>query len=122
MAQTIQQFLEAQGEARGREAGLAEGIELGKVQGIELGKVQGIELGKVQGIELGTLETARNMVLGLLEDRLGSVSAPVRAAVGQVAPLSELRALLVAAATVSSESEFLSRLASRLNGGGHAEG
>lgn len=65
----------------------------GREQGLEQGREQGLEQGREQGFEKGRAEGQRDLVLGLLKDRFGSLSEEVRRRVSAIESPEELTRL-----------------------------
>ena len=77
-------------------------IQKGKNQGLQEGIEQGIEQGKAKGLQQGEIQTKREILLKLLDIRIGDVPETISRKVSRMRSRSRLDALLEQVATAQS--------------------
>ncbi len=92
--------------------GLEEGKKEGEIIGIEKGKQIGLEEGKQIGIEEGLLKSAQDMVIAIIEGKLGYVPEEIVNRIREIRDVEFLRSL--AKKLVSTSEDFMQVLAIEL--------
>ncbi len=92
--------------------GLEEGKKEGEIIGIEKGKQIGLEEGKQIGIEEGLLKSAQEMVITIIEVKLGYVPEDIANRIREIRDMEFLRSL--AKKLVSASEDFMQVLAIEL--------
>ncbi len=92
--------------------GLEEGKKEGEIIGIEKGKQIGLEEGKQIGIEEGLLKSAQEMVIAIIEVKLGYVPEDIANRIREIRDMEFLRSL--AKKLVSASEDFMQVLAIEL--------
>ncbi len=100
------------GLEEGKKEGEIIGIEKGKQIGLEEGKQIGIEEGKQIGIEEGLLKSAQEMVIAIIEGKLGYVPEDIANRIRKIKDVEFLRSL--AKKLVSASEDFMQVLAIEL--------
>ena len=85
-------------------------LEEGKQQGIQQGKQQGIQQGMQQGMQQGILLGEREMVLGALDAKFGSVADDLRKRIEAIEDSDSLKRLLNQVFSCNSLDEFRDRI------------
>ncbi len=88
------------------------GLEEGKQIGLEEGKQIGFQEGEVIGIEKGLLKSAQEMVIAIIEGKLGYVPEEIANRIREVKDVEFLRSL--AKKLVSASEDFMQVLATEL--------
>jgi flagellar biosynthesis/type III secretory pathway protein FliH len=97
--------LRAEGRQKGKEEGMEEGMEKGLEEGMEKGLEEGMEKGLEKGLEKGK-EKLRSVVLNLLAQRFGRLSAQTRRRIAEITSLDDLAALAEKVLQVDSLDEL----------------
>ncbi|WPM32935.1 Rpn family recombination-promoting nuclease/putative transposase [Hydrogenobacter sp. T-2] len=92
--------------------GLEEGKKEGEIIGIEKGKQIGLEEGKQIGIEEGLLKSAQEMLIAIIEGKLGYVPEEIVNRIREIRDVEFLRSL--AKKLVSTSEDFIQVLAIEL--------
>ncbi len=92
--------------------GLEEGKKEGEIIGIEKGKQIGLEEGKQIGIEEGLLKSAQEMVIAIIEVKLGYVPEEIANRIREIKDVEFLKSL--AKKLVSTSEDFMQVLATEL--------
>ncbi len=92
--------------------GLEEGKQIGLEEGRKEGEVIGIEKGKQIGIEEGLLKSAQEMVIAIIEGKLGYVPEEIANRIREIRDVEFLRSL--AKKLVSASEDFMQVLAIEL--------
>ncbi len=100
------------GLEEGKQIGLEEGRKEGEIIGIEKGKHIGLEEGKQIGIEEGLLKSAQEMVIAIIEVKLGYVPEGIVNRIREIRDMEFLRSL--AKKLVSASEDFIQVLAIEL--------
>ncbi len=104
------------GLEEGKQIGLEEGRKEGEVIGIEKGRKEGeiigIEKGKHIGLEEGLLKSAQEMVITIIEAKLGYVPEEIANRIREIKDVEFLRSL--AKKLVSASEDFMQVLAIEL--------
>ncbi|MDI6792049.1 MAG: hypothetical protein QME81_04180 [bacterium] len=90
-----------------------EAEEKGMERGMEKGMERGIERGMERGMEKGVIETLKEGIRDVLEERFGIVKESILNAVYQIKSAPFLRTLLRQSARVKSLEEFRELIAQR---------
>ncbi len=100
------------GLEEGKKEGEIIGIEKGKQIGLEEGKQIGLEEGKHIGLEEGLLKSAQEMVIAIIEGKLGYVPEEIANRIREIKDVEFLRSL--AKKLVSTSEDFMQVLATEL--------
>ncbi|QID33581.1 Rpn family recombination-promoting nuclease/putative transposase [Pampinifervens florentissimum] len=96
----------------GLEEGKHIGFQEGEVIGIEKGKQIGFQEGEIIGIEKGLLKSAQDMVVAIIEAKLGYVPEEIANRIREIKDVDFLRSL--AKKLVSASEDFMQVLATEL--------
>ncbi len=96
----------------GLEEGKQIGFQEGEVIGIEKGKQIGFQEGEIIGIENGLLKSAQDMVVAIIEAKLGYVPEEIANRIREIKDVEFLRSL--AKKLVSASEDFMQVLATEL--------
>ncbi len=96
----------------GLEEGKQIGFQEGEVIGIEKGKQIGFQEGEIIGIEKGLLKSAQDMVVAIIEAKLGYVPEEIANRIREIKDVEFLRSL--AKKLVSASEDFMQVLATEL--------
>jgi len=100
------------GIEEGRKEGEVIGIEKGKQIGFQEGEAIGIEKGKHIGLEEGLLKSAQEMLIAIIEGKLGYVPEEIANRIREIRDVEFLRSL--AKKLVSTSEDFMQVLATEL--------
>jgi len=100
------------GIEKGKQIGLEEGRKEGEVIGIEKGKHIGLGEGKQIGLEEGLLKSAQEMLIAIIEGKLGYVPEEIANRIREIRDVEFLRSL--AKKLVSTSEDFMQVLATEL--------
>ncbi len=100
------------GLEEGKQIGLEEGKKVGLEEGKKEGEVIGIEKGKQIGLEEGLLKSAQEMVITIIEGKLGYVPEEIANRIREIKDMEFLRSL--AKKLVSASEDFMRVLAIEL--------
>ncbi len=104
------------GIEKGKQIGLEEGRKEGEIIGIEKGRKEGeiigIEKGKHIGLEEGLLKSAQEMLIAIIEGKLGYVPEGIVNRIREIRDMEFLRSL--AKKLVSTSEDFMQVLATEL--------
>ena len=101
-----------EGEVIGIEKGKQIGFQEGEAIGIEKGKHIGLREGKQIGLEEGLLKSAQEMVIAIIEGKLGYVPEEIANRIREIRDVEFLRSL--AKKLVSTSEDFMQVLATEL--------
>ena len=101
-----------EGKQIGLEEGKHIGLEEGKQIGLEEGKQIGLEEGKHIGLEEGLLKSAQEMLIAIIEGKLGYVPEEIANRIREIKDVEFLRSL--AKKLVSTSEDFMQVLATEL--------
>ncbi len=101
-----------EGEVIGIEKGKQIGFQEGEAIGIEKGKHIGLGEGKQIGLEEGLLKSAQEMLIAIIEGKLGYVPEEIANRIGEIRDVEFLRSL--AKKLVSTSEDFMQVLATEL--------
>jgi len=100
------------GLEEGKQIGLQEGKQIGLEEGKQIGLEKGRKEGEVIGIEKGLLKSAQEMVIAIIEGKLGYVPEGIANRIREVKDVEFLRSL--AKKLVSASEDFMQVLATEL--------
>ncbi len=100
------------GLEEGKQIGLEEGKQIGLEEGRKEGEVIGIEKGKHIGLEEGLLKSAQEMLIAIIEGKLGYVPEKIANRIREIKDVEFLRSL--AKKLVSTSEDFMQVLAIEL--------
>ena len=101
-----------EGKQIGLEEGKHIGLEEGKQIGLEEGKQIGLEEGKHIGLKEGLLKSAQEMLIAIIESKLGYVPEGIANRIREIKDVEFLRSL--AKKLVSTSEDFMQVLATEL--------
>jgi len=100
------------GLEEGKQIGLEEGKQIGLEEGRKEGEVIGIEKGKHIGLKEGLLKSAQEMLIAIIEGKLGYVPEEIANRIREIKDVEFLRSL--AKKLVSTSEDFMQVLATEL--------